>query len=137
MENKEERGKSLSANDEVAAAAEAHGEVSAAAEVAQSDPGAGLLILAQQSQVQGGGSLAGLEHQSAYALIHQGLHVEDGGAEGGVVIGGVQRQHAAFLTGGVEHLLAQQALDGIAGFALLHRRVRGQGVSSEIIITLP
>ena len=73
MENKEERGKSLSANDEVAAAAEAHGEVSAAAEVAQSDPGAGLLILAQQSQVQGGGSLAGLEHQRAYALIHQGV----------------------------------------------------------------
>ena len=34
MENEEERGKSLSANDEVAAAAEAHGEVSAAAEVA-------------------------------------------------------------------------------------------------------
>ena len=30
MENEEERGKSLSANDEVAAAAEAHGEVSAA-----------------------------------------------------------------------------------------------------------
>ena len=127
MENEEERGKSLSANDEVAAAAEAHGEVSAAAEVAQSDPGAGLLILAQQSQVQGGGSLAGLEHQSAYALIHQGLHVEDGGAEGGVIIGGVQRQHAAFLTGGVEHLLAQQTLDGVAGFALFHRRVRGQG----------
>ena len=55
MENEEERGKSLSANDEVSAAAEAHGEVSAAAEVAQSDPGAGLLALAQQSQIQGGG----------------------------------------------------------------------------------
>lgn len=51
MENKEGSGESLSANDEVAAAAEAHGEVSAAAEVAQSDPGAGLLALAQQSQV--------------------------------------------------------------------------------------
>ena len=47
MENEEERGKSLSANDEVAAAAEAHGEVSTAAEVAQSDPGAGLLVLAR------------------------------------------------------------------------------------------
>ena len=90
MENKEERGKSLSTNDEVAAAAEAHGEASAAAEVAQGHLGAGLLVLAQQSQVQGGGSLVGLEHQSAYALIHQGLHIEDGGAEGGVVIGDVQ-----------------------------------------------
>ena len=45
MENEEERGKSLSANDEVAAAAEAHGEAGAAAEVAQGHFGAGLLAL--------------------------------------------------------------------------------------------
>ena len=89
--------------------------------MAQGHFGAGLLALAQEGQVQGGGGLAGLEHQRAHTLIQQGLHIEDGGPEGGVVIRSVQRQHLALLTSGIKHLLAQQTLDGIAGLVLFLR----------------
>jgi len=60
ISGKEERKRFVcgsAADDEVAAAAEAHGEAGAAAEVAQGHFGAGLLALAQEGQVQGGGGL--------------------------------------------------------------------------------
>ena len=70
----------------------------------------------QQGKVQGGGTLLRGEHQRGHALIHQGLHVLNGGAEGGGAVRHVQRQDAALLPGGVKDLTAQQALDGVPGF---------------------
>ena len=72
--------------------------------------------LAQQGKVQGGGTLLGGEHQRGHALIHQGLHILNGGAEGGGAVRHVQRQDPALLPGGVKDLTAQQALDGVPGF---------------------
>ena len=84
----------------------------------QGDAGAGLLSLAQQREVQGGGVLLGHQHQRFHAVGLQSLHILDGGAEGGHLGGDVQRQHAVLLAGGVQQLFAQQTLDGVACLGL-------------------
>ena len=84
----------------------------------QGDAGAGLLSLAQQREVQGGGVLLGHQHQRFHTVGLQGLHILDGGAEGSHLGGHIQRQHAVLLAGGVQQLLAQQTFDGVARLGL-------------------
>ena len=56
------------ADQQVAAAAQTHREGSAAAQMPQGDAGTGLLSLAQQREVQGGGVLLGHKHQRFHAV---------------------------------------------------------------------
>ena len=86
-----------------------------AAEVAQGDLGGVVLALAQQGQVQGGGGLVGHQDHGAHPVVHQLAHFTDGGAEGGDILRDGEGQNLILHRGGIEHLLAQQALDGVSG----------------------
>ena len=79
----------------------------------QFDLGVGIIALRQQAQVQGGGGLFGLEHQSVDAVVHHGGQVLHGAAEGSHAGRHIQGQHRAVLPGSVQHLAAKQALDAV------------------------